>query len=156
MEIHMAGKGKPGPRKGCKGRSSGKKKTDLLRTARLWESGWTHQRIADALGLSRSSITKDIGKIVEDWIRQKNESVERHIVADLATLREMQQEYLDQWERSKEIDQDGLGRVEYIQGAERCIEKRAKILRYYSDEEKPLRKVEVMMDMKLKKTEKSA
>ena len=148
----MAGKGKPGPGKGCKGRSSGKKKADLLRTARLWECGWTHQRIADALGLSRSAITKDIGKIVEDWIRQKNESVEKHIAADLATLRELQDDYLDQWEKSKAASEDGLGKIEYAHGAERCIERRAKILRYYSEEEQPIRKVIVEMNM----TEKTA
>ena len=130
--------------KGTKNRSKPQKMRDWAKVAGLASKGWTQRAIAERLGRPRPSVQRDYESIIAYWTKLRTDAVDQFIARDLLKLEALEEEYAEQWERSKKSDENGLGGTEYLQGVERCIEKRAKILRYFSDEAPPVGKIELV------------
>ncbi len=66
--------------------------------------GWTHEMIADEIGLERSTITKMLGRLSKVALSELTETVIEEKVAQLGQLRHTVAEAMAAWERSKQVD----------------------------------------------------
>ncbi len=66
--------------------------------------GWTHEMIADELGLERSTITKMLGRLSQAASKELTSTVIEEKYAQLAQLRHVIAEATEAWERSKQVD----------------------------------------------------
>lgn len=68
----------------------------------LRQRGFTHQRIADQLGLDRSTITKMLGRLSARVNAKLGQEITEHKMAQLEQLSFIIDECMQAWERSKE------------------------------------------------------
>ncbi len=66
--------------------------------------GWTHEMIADELGLERSTITKMLGRLSLAASKELTDTLIEEKYAQLAQLRHVVAEAMEAWERSKQVD----------------------------------------------------
>lgn len=109
--------------------------------------GFTQKEIADRLGISQQTVSRDWVTVQERWAARAGAKVHVVRAEQLAKLDALQREYWDAWERSqgkteKVVEstnrQNGdtmtittesvVGDVRYLQGVERCIEQYCDIL----------------------------
>ncbi len=66
--------------------------------------GWTHEMIADELGLERSTVTKALGRLSLAASKELTGTLIEEKYAQLAQLRHTVAEAMEAWERSKQVD----------------------------------------------------
>lgn len=120
---------------------------DLERISGMYLKGKRQWEIADALGLARTQIAYDLKTIRERWIASSVRNFDEERGIALAKIDVLERTYWDAWVKSceektrKSIQQNPfgdkstsvttetlLGNPAYLQGVERCIEQRRKIL----------------------------
>jgi len=123
---------------------------DYLMESQWYMQGWTHFRIAEELNarfyshnpLTRQQISYDIKKILKRWQDRADTNIGQRKAEELARIDKLEDEYWSAWERSKEAAKtitkrgeavyqmlrDSDGDPRFLQGVERCIEMRIKIL----------------------------
>jgi hypothetical protein len=126
---------------------------DRREIAAMYLEGKTQQEIADALAqdrgyaLSRQMIGYDLQRIQEQWLASALRDFDDAKAQELAKIDHLERTYWDGWERSCEDaetlrvegNQEGpdkkvltrkgqAGDPRFLQGVERCIERRCKIL----------------------------
>lgn len=77
----------------------------LERERRAWElrqRGWTHERIAQEIGVERSAVTKALGRMSKRTLARLGDEIMRAKAEQLAQLEFIADEALQAWERSKE------------------------------------------------------
>lgn len=130
-----------------KKRSPMEKERDLCRIAELYLEGKYRWHMAEIMGLSVSQVDKDLKIVRERWEKAATRAIEHNKSRELAKLDKIERDYWDAWHRSIGvharntviIEHNGdektsitteklVGDARYIQGVERCIEQRCKIL----------------------------
>lgn len=71
------------------------------KVAHLYGRCVTPAEIAEQLGVSRSTVSKDLNVIREEWRRQLASSVEERLGDEIARLDAIEREAWEQWDRSK-------------------------------------------------------
>lgn len=131
-------------------RTPTERENDLQRIAALYLKGKRQSDIALELGVTQPQISYDLKEIHKRWresaLVNMNEAKQR----ELARIDELEREYWDAWERSKQdvtktvtgkSDKDGnrasiskeqqVGNASYLAGVQWCIEQRCKIFGLY-------------------------
>lgn len=122
---------------------------DLQFIQDLYMKGKTHWQIAQALNaryypenpLDRRMVSYDIQKLIEEWKKRFTTEIAERKSIELEKIDNLEREYWDAWERSKDPaktatqragditqtvkDQDGDPR--FLQGVQWCIERRIKL-----------------------------
>lgn len=110
--------------------------------AELRMRGYTLQRIADTLGISMSTVSRDIAALRDRWREEAKEDFERRLVEEEEQLRHIQSCAMDDYEESRKIytfskaekrmvvdeSRRKPGDKEYLEMAHKCIETRLKIM----------------------------
>ncbi len=147
-------------------RTEGQREEDLVLITDLYTRGYTLQGIAEAIEANRDytlsveTIRKDIKQVRERWQAVHQEQIADYLVIQLTKLDRIEAEYWEAWEKSKQEQveetkeanaemyggqvmkvitkiQTTPGDAKYLQGIERCIDRRAKLLGLYKEAEKP-------------------
>ncbi len=122
---------------------------DLQFIQDLYMKGKTHWQITQALNakfysanpLDRRMISYDIQKLVEEWKKRSVSEISNRKTIELEKIDNLEREYWDAWERSKDpaktatqragdITQtvrDSDGDPRFLQGVQWCIERRIKL-----------------------------
>lgn len=112
-------------------RSKIQRERDLELTAELYLKGWTQRRIAERIGVSRQQITYDLRKLYDLWRESAVRNFDEHRARELAAVTHLEATYWAAWEKSEARSVEGKtadGDPRYLQGVERCIERRCKLL----------------------------
>lgn len=128
-------------------RTAFQREADLVRISEMYLKGKTQQEIADAFDLTRTQIAYDLKTIRARWIASSVRNFDEERGIALAKIDVLERTYWDAWVKSceektrKSISQNPfgdkstsvttetlLGNPAYLQGVERCIEMRRKIL----------------------------
>ncbi len=83
------------------------KEQQKARERQVWElrmKGWTHEMIAEELGLERSTITKMLGRLSLAASKELTGTLIEEKMAQLGQLRHVVAEAMEAWERSKQVD----------------------------------------------------
>jgi len=143
-------------RKGQKSRSRSQLERDRKRIAELYLKGWLQVDIADELNLCQPTISSDIKALQKIWLNSSLRDFDELKSRELAKIDNLELEYWDAWDRSKQIkksktiklrprkgqkkatneditdiqtkDEDVVGDPRFLNGVERCIERRCKLL----------------------------
>jgi predicted transcriptional regulator len=102
------------------------------REVQVWtlrQKGYTHQRIADEIGLERSTVTKMVHRITGRVVNKLDEVVKEQIVIQVEQLSFIVDEMFQAWQRSKEAQKSvskktiaGGGRFNKAKGEELTVE----------------------------------
>lgn len=134
-------------------RNKAQREADLEMTALLYLKGKTQLQIAQAVGVSRSQIFKDLRSIFDRWRRSAIRNFDDAKVEELAKIDNMEREAWKAWEKSLQPRErtlterrtkgdgttkdgakarvertDGLGDSRYLERVAWCITKRCEIL----------------------------
>jgi predicted transcriptional regulator len=121
--------------------------------ANCYLQGWLQSRIAAHLEVTQPTVSRYLRQIHDDWLCAAQIDFDAAKAEQLARLDHLERTYWDAWERSKEQressiqeqiqgetsrlraqirkDQD-VGDARFLQGVERCIDQRCKILGLYA------------------------
>ena len=135
-------------------RSAAQKESDYSTIASLYLRRQSLSSIAERLGLSRPQISHDLKKIQQRWRDASLRDFDEHKAEELAKIDDLECEYWSAWRESKSqrrlfrtkrrkgSDRDfkdtsverenQCGDPRFLQGVERCIEQRCKILGLYA------------------------
>lgn len=89
-------------------RTKGQRLEDFALISRLYVQGKPQRVIAAELAkvrdytLSRTMISRDINKILEDWLDYRNQKIERHVADALQRIDAVEREGWDSWIKSKQ------------------------------------------------------
>ncbi len=146
-------------RSGKKQRSATERAYHLAEIARRTLQGETQHMIADDLGVSQPTVAGDLKRIRKQWAEPALDDWITHLAKELARLDLLEATYWAAWERSKQpvtkkyqrervnpvtgelepaeivhetVDQVGDDR--WLQGVERCIDQRCRLLRLIGPE----------------------
>lgn len=134
-----------------KHRSTSQKIRDRRRIADLYLQGETQIDIAEKVGISQGTVSRDIKFLQDFWLKSSLIDFDEAKSKELAKVDRLEREYWDAWERScedaestteKEIELDDrtirkeatqtakgqAGDPRFLAGVQWCIEKRCKIL----------------------------
>lgn len=144
----MATPGGKGTKKGRK-RTRDERERDLAKIAEHYLRGYSHEQIAERVGLSRQQIGYDLKVLRERWRESQLAAIDEVKARELEKLDRMESELWEQWERSKGdrtrrkvgtksgaqagetremVTEERLGDPRYMQAILQCIEKRTKLL----------------------------
>lgn len=130
-------------------RTSLQRKQDRVKIARMYIRKTSQIEIARELGLSQQQISSDLKKIQQEWQKNTAIDLDKHKAETLAKIDHLEQTYWTEWEESrKEIKTktlktkdatqtktlkavERLGDPRYLDGIQKCIEQRCKILGIY-------------------------
>lgn len=103
--------------------------------------------IASDLGINQSTVSRDLAAIQEQWREERVHDINERKNIELARVDELEREYWQAWEKSKEDEQTKkavkrgdkdvrqeitvkgqVGDASYLRGVQWCIEKRCQIL----------------------------
>jgi len=121
---------------------------DRRRTADLYLQGWLQTDIADDIGVSASTVSRDLKALHQEWQASALLDFDKAKAAELAKIDRLEREYWEAWVRSCEdaetIRQEGdpkakpskvvrtfkgqAGDPRFLQGIQWCIDRRCKIL----------------------------
>ena len=136
----------PQHRRDVKGELDHAREERLPRVSSMYIQGQTQAEIARVLGVSRTLIASDLGVIRTRWREAQIRDFDELRSEQLAKVDGVEAEYWAAWERSKAaatrktserrdgVDrasvtvEDQTGDPRYLQGVERCIERRCKLL----------------------------
>jgi predicted transcriptional regulator len=141
------------------GRSKSQKARDRLIIGRLYLRGYGQPQIAKLAKVSQPTVSRDLSYLRIEWQRKASRSFSLKISQELAKLDQLELEYWQAWERSKKPktsrasegaingengdvktnkiqrkEEDSYGDPRYLEGVERCIEKRCKLLGLFAPE----------------------
>jgi hypothetical protein len=138
-------------------RTKAQRENDLLFISDLYVKNYSYRAIADKLNEVRpysitfQQVSYDVKKLLEQWQAEHNEKIDAYKIEQLKKLDQLESEYWQAWERSKEEfrkktikgkktggkatpteqtlhTEERNGNPAYLAGVERCIERRAKLL----------------------------
>lgn len=123
------------------------------RISQLYLTGKRQWEIASTVGVSRSQVSLDLKHLRSEWAKQAIQAIDVRIAEELAKIDNLETRFWDAWEKSiknhqkvtnkikgKAIAMDpdyrevtdteviNYGDPRYLQGVERCIERRCKLL----------------------------
>ena len=123
---------------------------DRLRIADMYLRGRLQADIAEEVGLSEATVSRDLKVLHADWLRSANVDYSEAKAGELAKIDALEREYWQAWRRSQEdaetirkkaTDVSGTERKEliktakgqagdprFLNGVQWCIERRCKIL----------------------------
>ena len=126
---------------------------DRRKTADLYLQGWLQADIAGFLGLSQSTVSNDLKALQGQWLRSALLDFDEAKAREVAKVDRLEREYWAAWERSCEdaettkrrgtpgeepgkiktasVERTVKGQAgdpRFLQGVERCIDRRCKIL----------------------------
>lgn len=121
---------------GGSNRTKEKRECDLKRIAQLRFAGKLQSEIAEELGLSQPIISRDLKELRRRWMKESAKTVDAMIGEEIANYMKLQSIYVQDYQRSVTPIKDDEGRVvgflpgdpRYLQGVERCIDKRCELL----------------------------
>lgn len=130
-----------------------KRRTEI---ARYYFQGKTQHEIASLVSMSEGQVSQDLKHLREEWKKQRLKDIDEKIAVELAKIDNLERKYWEAWEKSVENykkksqkvkgsikSEDGskpdyreltetevieFGEPRYLQGIERCIDKRCKLL----------------------------
>jgi transposase len=132
---------------------------DRLRISDLYLQGWIQADIAEKVGLSQATVSRDIKALQQEWLDQAGANFDAAKAQELAKIDRLEREYWRAWLRScedaeteatKAVEtEDGkpqryeassqrkrqAGDPRFLNGVQWCIEQRCKILGVYAPEE---------------------
>lgn len=134
-----------------KRRSSGQLARDRRRIADLYLQGWIQVDIAAEVGMSQSTVSRDIKALHGAWLASALLDFNEAKARELAKIDRLEREYWDAWQRSKldaetetvkgkgtgdtpehkekTMQRKGqTGDASFLKGVQWCIEQRCKIL----------------------------
>ena len=111
-----------------KRRSNGQLIRDRRRIADLYLRGWLQVDIAAEVGLSQSTVCQDLKALHKQWVASALVDIDIAKSKELAKIDVLERENWDAWQRSCEGAKTKTGNPRFLQGIERCIERRCKIL----------------------------
>ena len=121
--------------------------------ANCYLQGWIQSRIAAHLEITQATVSRYLRQIHDDWLAASQVDFDAVKAEQLARLDHLERTYWDAWERSKEQRESSIqeqiqgdtarlraqikkdqewGDPRYLQGVERCIDQRCKILGLYA------------------------
>lgn len=103
----------------------------------LYLQGYAQHVIAEKVGVDQSQVSRDLKVLQRLWQIQSLENIDTIKQRELKKIDFLENEYFEQWQKSKEVTENNLALTTYSQGIERCIELRMKIVGY-----KPAEKIE--------------
>ena len=132
-------------------RSNSQKHKDRLIVSDLYLKGYTQQYIGEKLGISITTVCRDIKVLIRWWKRSSVKNIDSLKQIELNKINKLEIEYWEAWERSKndaeqkikrqrqtannepineaQIKSDSQnGDPRYLAGVQWCIEKRCKII----------------------------
>ena len=133
-------------RRDVKGEHDITREERLPRVAAMYVQGKTQAEIAAVIGVTRQMITQDMALVRTRWREAQVRDFDELRSEQLAKVDTVESEYWAEWERSKAqatrktserrdgVDrasvtvEDQTGDPRYLQGVERCIERRCKLL----------------------------
>jgi hypothetical protein len=98
--------------------------------AQLYLKGETQFAIATALAVSQPTICSDLQAIRAAWLKSSLRDFDQHRAQELAKIDHLEVTYWQGWLRSRE-PRDGEprdGNPKFLDGVQRCIERRCKLL----------------------------
>ena len=102
-----------------KRRSNGQLVRDRRRIADLYLQGWLQVDIADDLGISRATVTRDLQHLYKEWQESSLVDIDKAKARELAKVDRLEREYWQAWEHSCEdaetIRQEGTKKEDSIQ-----------------------------------------
>ena len=124
---------------------------DRRKIGSLYLRGAIQADIAEELGLSQATVSRDIHALIQDWQRDAARDIGERKAQELAKVDTLELEYWQAWKRSQEdaetneqkgtvvgetikagevkkITKGQAGDPRFLQGVEWCIERRCKIL----------------------------
>lgn len=138
------------PKKQVKPRSPAEEEADRRNISRLYLKGLYQVEIAKELGISQSTVSRDIQYLIDEWKKERVYDINEAKARELAKIDNLELEYWDAWRRSKEDAEtktkkavktpEGVrqeqqeqykgqaGDPRFLQGIQWCIEQRCKIL----------------------------
>ena len=131
----------PGPGTGNGGRhdhrTKDQREQDLKRIADLRFEGKTQTEIAAIIGVSQTIISRDLRELRKRWQMESTAKIDELICEDIAHWKRLQFQYWDGYQRSLRERRDSEGTLtdgmdegdpRFLQGMERCLDKRAELL----------------------------
>ncbi len=128
-------------------RSRSQLERDRREIARRYLRGDIQADIASDLGINQSTVSRDLAAIQEQWREERVHDINERKNIELARVDELEREYWQAWEKSKEDEQTKkavkrgdkdvrqeitvkgqVGDASYLRGVQWCIEKRCQIL----------------------------
>ncbi|MGL6120346.1 MAG: helix-turn-helix domain-containing protein [Fusobacteriaceae bacterium] len=107
------------------------------RVSDLYLQGYAQYVIAEKVGVTQSQVSYDLKVLQRYWQIQSLENIDSIKQRELKKVDFIENEYFEQWQKSKEVTENNLAISNYMQGVERCLELRMKIIGY-----KPAEKIE--------------
>lgn len=130
-----------------KHRSKSQIARDRRRIADLYLQGWLQVDIAEEVGLSNATISRDLKVLQSEWLESALVDTDKARVQELAKTDRLEREYYRGWVRSQEdavtvrerVSGDGepevtttrkgqTGDARFLDGVHKCVERRCKIL----------------------------
>lgn len=130
-------------------------KQDRVRIAEMYIQGYYQSQIGEELGLTQQQISYDLKVIQRQWLKQTTMALDEYKARELAKIDYLEQTYWKSWRRSLEDTkadtlkarvgqgqsggqaqpiertvktENNCGDPRFLQGVERCIEQRRKML----------------------------
>jgi hypothetical protein len=100
------------------------------KAAQLYLKGETQFAIAAVLQVSQPTICSDLQAIRAAWLKSALRDFDQHRAQELAKIDHLEVTYWQGWQRSRE-PRDGEprdGNPKFLDGVQRCIERRCKLL----------------------------
>lgn len=139
-------------RKDKQDRSEAQQERDRREIARLYLQGMYQTDIAERLGLSQSTVSRDIQVLIDEWKIERVYDINEAKARELAKVDNLELEYWEAWHRSQEnaekeikkakgtakggtanqeiqkISEGQTGDPRFLSGVQWCIERRCLIL----------------------------
>lgn len=86
----------------------------------------THEQISEKIGIDRSTVTKELKKIRQNWQESAERDIAEIIANELKKLDEMEIEIIGEWEKSKKdwqkrvVEEKGGGKIARIEQGGSC------------------------------------
>lgn len=130
-----------------KQRNIGKRELDFERIAALYLEGKSQRTIAAEVGISQSTVCRDLEKLRQEWREKANIDFDQAVAEQLAKIDHLEATYWDAWERSlkpmvrtatdeatgkeQRVETSRDGDPRYMEGVMNCIRERSKLLGLY-------------------------
>ncbi len=90
------------PKKNKPARSPSQEAADRRNIARLYLKGRLQSEIAEELGVSQPTVSRDIKALIEEWKIERVYDINEAKARELAKIDNLELEYWEAWERSKQ------------------------------------------------------
>jgi len=124
-------------------RSKIERERDLLRIAELYLQGKIQSEIAEVIGVSQPTISKDLKEVQDRWLEKSIQAIDARKAEELAKIDQLERTYWEAWTKScdyqtvKKKNKDGqmvtvlvpldqrnpMGDTKYLAGVQWCIDR---------------------------------